>query len=329
MLEQAQLRTGSGKLGPLTLSSPLTLMDGARGAVRRSPRPPRADAARWPARPHAGAAGGAACGDLVRIAVRSRATASPRPASTPSGCGARRGGRQRRGGARRGRPFLDGGARRRRRRSPSALGGLRPAKSTPPTLAADALAPRARRGARDGARRLPASGAPHARGDERRRRQRRRRPAGARAGDDVVAVTLELWADPATDGERSCCSPQAVRGARALAHGMGIPHVTLDLRERVPRRGRRRLRRRLRGRPHAEPVRALQRRWCASTRCSTLADRLGAARLATGHYARIARDDRRGRCLRAARDPRKDQSYMLARLDPAAARAALRSRWAG
>ena len=29
------------------------------------------------------------------------------------------------------------------------------------------------------------------------------------AGDDVVAVTLEL-ADPATDGDKSCCSPQAV-----------------------------------------------------------------------------------------------------------------------
>ena len=52
------------------------------------------------------------------------------------------------------------------------------------------------------------------------------------AGDEVVAVTLELWSDPGTDGERSCCSPQAVTGARALAHRMGLPHVTLDLRER-------------------------------------------------------------------------------------------------
>ena len=35
------------------------------------------------------------------------------------------------------------------------------------------------------------------------------------AGDEVVAVTLELWPDPATDGERSCCSPETVTGARA------------------------------------------------------------------------------------------------------------------
>jgi tRNA-specific 2-thiouridylase len=46
-----------------------------------------------------------------------------------------------------------------------------------------------------------------------------------------------------------------------------------------------------------------------------LADRLGAARLATGHYARIERD-REGPLLRAAADPRKDQTYMLSRLRP-------------
>ena len=43
------------------------------------------------------------------------------------------------------------------------------------------------------------------------------------------------------------------------------------------------------------------------------ADRLGAADLATGHYARISDDG----LLRAAADPAKDQSYMLAGLAPA------------
>ena len=51
----------------------------------------------------------------------------------------------------------------------------------------------------------------------------------AREGAEVVAVTLKLWADQEGDGERSCCSPQAVIGARALAHSMGLPHLTLDL----------------------------------------------------------------------------------------------------
>jgi tRNA-specific 2-thiouridylase len=46
-----------------------------------------------------------------------------------------------------------------------------------------------------------------------------------------------------------------------------------------------------------------------------LADRLGAARLATGHYARLGRDAS-GPLVRRAVDPAKDQSYMLARLSP-------------
>jgi tRNA-specific 2-thiouridylase len=46
------------------------------------------------------------------------------------------------------------------------------------------------------------------------------------------------------------------------------------------------------------------------------ARRAGADALATGHYARIV--EHRGRTLLArATDPQKDQSYMLARLDPA------------
>ncbi len=45
-------------------------------------------------------------------------------------------------------------------------------------------------------------------------------------------------------------------------------------------------------------------------------ERVGASRLATGHYARIV--SHRGRLLLArAADREKDQSYMLGRLDPA------------
>src|SRR5215217_8805226 len=43
------------------------------------------------------------------------------------------------------------------------------------------------------------------------------------------------------------------------------------------------------------------------------ADRLGAAALATGHYARVTDDG----LLRAAADPAKDQTYMLAAVSPA------------
>lgn len=135
------------------------------------------------------------------------------------------------------------------------------------------------------------------------------------AGHDVIGVTLELWSDPGTDGERSCCSPQAVTGARALAHRMGIPHVTLDLRDRF--------RRDVVDDWAAEHAAGRTPNPCV--RCNglvrfgemlELAADLGAARLATGHYARIERDGE-GPLLRAAADDHKDQAYMLARLGPA------------
>ena len=53
-----------------------------------------------------------------------------------------------------------------------------------------------------------------------------------RAGPDAIGVTLRLWQDPAApDTERACCSPAAVAAARATCHALGVPHVTLDLRE--------------------------------------------------------------------------------------------------
>src|SRR5437867_8838832 len=95
---------------------------------------------------------------------------------------------------------------------------------------------------------------------------------------------------------------------------MGIPHVTLDLREQF----------------RAQVVDDFVREYEAGrtpnpcVRCNglvrfgemlALADALGAQRLATGHYARIESDEA-GPLLRNAADPRKDQSYMLARVSP-------------
>ena len=122
-------------------------------------------------------------------------------------------------------------------------------------------------------------------------------------GDDVVAVTLELWADPDADTERSCCSSEAVGIARGLAHRMGMPHLTLDLRG-----------------PFGDTVVAnfiseyeAGRTPNPCVRCNgmlrfdamlDLAGRLGAARLATGHYARVERD---ADGARARRRPRRQQ----------------------
>jgi tRNA-uridine 2-sulfurtransferase len=136
-----------------------------------------------------------------------------------------------------------------------------------------------------------------------------------RSGPEAIGVTLRLWLDPdGPDAERACCSPEAVVAARETCHALGLPHVTLDLREEFRRA------------VVAPFVRAFARgetpnpciRCNGSFRFAELlafARRAGAARLATGHYARIV--PRNGSLLLArGGDARKDQSYMLARLDP-------------
>jgi len=134
---------------------------------------------------------------------------------------------------------------------------------------------------------------------------------------ETVAVTLELWADPENDGERSCCSATAVAHARALAHSMGVPHFTVDLRSEF-RDG------------VVEPFIDGFARGETPNPCVmcnghvrldamlALAEKLGCDSLATGHYARAAeRENPLGPLLRAAADPAKDQTYMLAALAPA------------
>jgi tRNA-uridine 2-sulfurtransferase len=264
--------------------------------------------------PHSGAAGGAACGDLVKVAVRVEDDRVAGAGFDASGCAAA----QAAGSAVvelvEGRPLLEA-ALVNADDVACELGGLLPDTRHAADLAADALHRALGSAARDGAPRLAPSP----------RRTLVAMSGGVDSaaaaqlaldgGDEVVAVTLELWSDPATDGERSCCSPQAVVGARALAHRMGIPHFTLDLRESF----------------RAQVVEDFIDGYAAGStpnpcvRCNglvrfdamlALAGSLGAARLATGHYARIARDEH-GALVRAGADPGKDQSYMLARLDPA------------
>ncbi len=135
-------------------------------------------------------------------------------------------------------------------------------------------------------------------------------------GAEVVAVTLKLWEDERTDGEQSCCSPQAVVSARAVAHGLGVPHLTLDLEDAF----------------RATVVDRFVSGYASGETpnpcviCNgelridamlDLADRIGAGSLATGHYARLT-EDGDGPLLAAPRDRAKDQTYMLSALPPAA-----------
>jgi tRNA-uridine 2-sulfurtransferase len=136
-----------------------------------------------------------------------------------------------------------------------------------------------------------------------------------RAAPQAVGVTLRLWLDPeGPDAERACCSPEAVIAARETCHRLGLPHVTLDLREAFRRAIVTPF---VRGYARGETPNPCIRCNGAFRFAELLAfaRRAGCDRLATGHYARIG--EHRGRLLlHRGADPQKDQSYMLARLDP-------------
>jgi tRNA-specific 2-thiouridylase len=133
-------------------------------------------------------------------------------------------------------------------------------------------------------------------------------------GAEVVGVTVKLWADPATDGAKACCSPEAVLGARALAHSLGIPHFTLDLEEEFRRRVVARFVDGYAAGSTPNPC-VLCNGEVRIAAMVDLAERLGASHLLTGHYARIV-EDGEGPLLAAGADAAKDQSYMLAALPP-------------
>jgi tRNA-uridine 2-sulfurtransferase len=289
-----------------------------------------------------GAAGGAACGDLIRISLeldpRSPQGVIGDAGFDASGCGAAIAAGSAAVSLVRGEPLLCA-ARIGAREIAQELGGLSPGKLHAAELACDALHRALGWAARHQAQLAPVA----------------TRTLVAMSGGvdsavaallvseeqhDVVAVTLELWSDPENDGELSCCSAQAVRSARQIAHGMGLPHLSIDLREEF-RTGV--------VHPWIEDHRSgLTPNPCV--RCNgsvrldamlALGERLGARSLATGHYARVSHEpgdrvdnpegkvpgavggtrDREGHngtgpLLRMAVDDSKDQSYALAALSP-------------
>jgi tRNA-uridine 2-sulfurtransferase len=292
-------------------------MDDARRAFEEHLNGPRGRGALADAR-HVGAAGGAACGDLIRVAVRVEDGRIAEAGFDASGCGAVVAAGSAVVELVSGSGFLDA-ARIGPHDIDRELGGLLPSKAHAASLAADALH-RALGAAAKGDRAVVLA----MREEVHNRRTLVAMSGGVdsavaaqlalEAGDDVVAVTLELWSDPNGDGTKSCCSPQAVTGARALAHRMGIPHITLDLREEF--------RRDVVDDFIAEHEAGRTPNPCV--RCNglvrfgemlELAEALHADRLATGHYARITRDEE-GPLLQNGFDPNKDQAYMLARLTP-------------
>jgi tRNA-specific 2-thiouridylase len=275
-----------------------------------------------------GAAGGAACGDLSRISLAVEDGSVARVSFDAEGCGATRAATAAVAEMVEGSPVLDV-ARIGIEEVDQALGGLSPAKRHAAQLAADALHRALAQAAASAETLTAARGSGNRAPGETGAAGRSQRVLVAMSGGvdsavaalleqergaEVVGVTLKLWADPQTDGAKACCSPEAVLGARSLAHSLGIPHLTLDLEQEFRRRVVAEFVSGYAEGSTPNPCIACNGEVRIAAMVD-LAERLGAAYLVTGHYARIV-EDAEGPLLAAASDANKDQSYMLAALPP-------------
>ena len=132
----------------------------------------------------------------------------------------------------------------------------------------------------------------------------------AKAGYDVVGVTLQLYDHGAAIQRKgACCAGQDIHDARTAAAALGVPHYVLDYESRF--------RQQviddfadayLRGETPVPCIRCNQ-----TVKFRDLVDTardLGAAAMATGHYVRRA-EEPAGVQLKRAVDPARDQSYFL------------------
>lgn len=129
-------------------------------------------------------------------------------------------------------------------------------------------------------------------------------------GHQVIGVTLHLW-DASGEGKVGrCCAPEDRDDARRTCDLLGVPHYVLD--ERAAFRARvvdPFIETNLAGRTPIPCVACNQEVKLA--RLWQVAQTFGAARVATGHYARLRRaEDGRVELLRGL-DEQKDQSYFL------------------
>ncbi len=136
-----------------------------------------------------------------------------------------------------------------------------------------------------------------------------------REGIDVVGITIKTYRYEETGGnsgnESSCCSLDGIHDARAVAALFGFPHYVLDFSERFGTEVIDNFEKEYLAGRTPNPCVICNRRikWEELIRKSLS---LGAEQIATGHYARVFRDEATGRyVLSRGLDALKDQSYAL------------------
>ncbi len=139
-----------------------------------------------------------------------------------------------------------------------------------------------------------------------------------RQGYDVVGIMLRLWSEPGREAENRCCTLEAEDLARFIARQLGIPFHVVDVRAVFYRQvvegsffqGY------LQGQT-PNPCLTCNRRIRWGAMLAYAREQLGAAYLATGHYARVRVWPSGVVGLRRGVDAAKDQSYVLALLTQA------------
>ena len=132
-------------------------------------------------------------------------------------------------------------------------------------------------------------------------------------GYEVIGITLKLWPqDCISRAEDKCCGPQAVMDARSVAHRLGIPFYLVDEAEDFQKQVIEYFAAEYRAGRTPNPCVMCNEKLKFGTLIRR-AQKLGAEKVATGHYARIeaSEEDPSRFLLKRGRDQRKDQSYFL------------------
>lgn len=132
------------------------------------------------------------------------------------------------------------------------------------------------------------------------------------AGYRVTGVMMRLWSEETMAGgaHNRCCTPDQMADARRIASKLGIPFFVLDtkqvFRQRIVQFFIDQHTDGMTPNPCLECNRQIRFDFLQQHALS-----LGGDYLATGHYARIGRDDQNRFMLLTGLDPAKDQSYVL------------------